>query len=331
MSAAALPIARPAELPALATEHQWLVESLWAHQAVGIIGGEPKCCKSWLALSIAVAFATGRDCLGCYPVRQPGPVLLFAAEDALHIVRERLAALCTAQGLALGKLNLWVITAPSLRLDDANDRQRLTETVALVGPRLLILDPFVRLHRIDENQCAEVAPLLAFLRQLQREHGCAVALVHHARKGGASLRAGQALRGSSELHAWGDSNLYLRRHKSQLLLSVEHRAQPSTAAIGLALQSEAGGLHLSLAPQPSDAEDEPPTAPTGSSESDRILAAMASLGRPARLRELRAASRMRTESLGHALHELTRCGRVTRTEAGWALAANQAAGVSSAL
>ena len=25
------------------------------------------------------------------------------------------------------------------------------------------------------------------------------------------MRAGQALRGSSEFHAWGDSNLYLRR------------------------------------------------------------------------------------------------------------------------
>src|SRR6266496_510861 len=30
-------------------------------------------------------------------------------------------------------------------------------------------------------------------------------------KGAQSVRGGQALRGSSELHAWGDSNLYLRR------------------------------------------------------------------------------------------------------------------------
>ena len=71
-------------------------------------------------------------------------------------------------------------------------------------------DPFVRLHRIDENTASEVAPLLAYLRELQRTLGCAVALVHHARKGG-HARAGQALRGSSELHAWGGSNLYLRR------------------------------------------------------------------------------------------------------------------------
>jgi hypothetical protein len=38
----------------------------------------------------------------------------------------------------------------------------------------------------------------------------AVAVVHHAKKGAGALRAGQALRGSSEFYAWGDSNLYLR-------------------------------------------------------------------------------------------------------------------------
>jgi hypothetical protein len=34
-------------------------------------------------------------------------------------------------------------------------------------------------------------------------------------------------RGSSELHGWGASNLYLRRHREQLSLTVEHRAAPS--------------------------------------------------------------------------------------------------------
>jgi hypothetical protein len=50
---------------------------------------------------------------------------------------------------------------------------------------------------------------------------------HHAKKGAGRARAGQALRGSSEFHAWGDSNLYLRRDGDDLSLSVEHRAAPS--------------------------------------------------------------------------------------------------------
>jgi hypothetical protein len=57
-----------------------------------------------------------------------------------------------------------------------------------------------------------------YLRELQRRHDVAVLVVHHAKKGG-GVRAGQALRGSSEFHAWGDSNLYLRRDGDDLSLA----------------------------------------------------------------------------------------------------------------
>jgi RecA-family ATPase len=58
-------------------------------------------------------------------------------------------------------------------------------------PRLLILDPFVRLHRIDENASGEVAPLLAYLRELQRQHDVAVLVVGagaHRHSGRRTLR-----------------------------------------------------------------------------------------------------------------------------------------------
>src|SRR5262249_22763050 len=60
------------------------------------------------------------------------------------------------------------------RLDLEADRRSLAQTVLELKPRLLILDPFVRLHRIDENASGEVAPLLAYLRELQRRYGCAL-------------------------------------------------------------------------------------------------------------------------------------------------------------
>ena len=40
-----------------APELRWLATQLWFHDAVGIGGGEPKCCKSFLALDLAVALA----------------------------------------------------------------------------------------------------------------------------------------------------------------------------------------------------------------------------------------------------------------------------------
>jgi hypothetical protein len=308
-------------LQPLPQAQHWLIEELWGHEAVGIIGGEPKSCKSFLALDMAVALASGRPCLGRFPVPNKGKVLLFAAEDALHIVRSRLDGICASHGLDLAALDLLVITTPVIRLDQGDDRQRLDNTVAQHQPQLLILDPFVRLHRIDENLSAAVAPLLAFLREIQRRHHAAVALVHHARKGAGAIRAGQALRGTSELHAWGDSNLYIRRIKNRLLLSTEHRAQPSQGAIPIELKADGAALTLAV----TDATDECSTAKamnTSPSPQQRVIEALSLFNAPVRTRRLRDESHIKAESLTRALHELLSTGRVIRTEDGWSLPQN---------
>ena len=84
------PVRRAHELRARPAEQRWLIEDLWSDQAVGIVGGQPKSCKSFLALDMAVSVASGAPCLRRFEVRRTGPVLLFAAEDALHVVRARL-------------------------------------------------------------------------------------------------------------------------------------------------------------------------------------------------------------------------------------------------
>ena len=190
-----LPIEPAHRLASRPAQQRWLVTDLWAEQAVGILGGEPKTCKSFMALELAVAVAAGTPCLRRFAVSCPGRVLLYAAEDAAAVVRQRLDGICATAGVALRDLDIQVITAPTLRLDLSADRASLTHTVAALTPRLLILDPFVRLHRVDENSSGEVAPLLAYLRELQRRHQLAVVVVHHARKAAHRLRDGQALRG----------------------------------------------------------------------------------------------------------------------------------------
>jgi hypothetical protein len=177
-------------------------------------------------------------------------VILYAAEDALHIVRQRLEGICAAAAVPLAELDIQVITAPILRLDLDADRRNLDETIARLQPRLLVLDPFARLHRIDENASGEVAPLLAYLCELQRRYGVAVIVVHHAKKGAGRIRAGQALRGSSEFHVWGDSNLYLLRSSDPrgdaLTLTVEHRAAPAMPTVALELAHRADALALEV-------------------------------------------------------------------------------------
>lgn len=309
-----LPVQRAGELSPAGPLTQWLIQDLWTDQAVGILGGEPKCCKSFLALDMAVSVASGTPCLRQFSVGRQGSVLLFPAEDSLAIVRQRLEGICAAAGLSLGPLPIQVITAPALRLDLETDRQRLTNTVQSLQPILLILDPLIRLHRLDENDASQIAGLLSFLRQLQRQFHLAVVLVHHARKDSHSSRPGQALRGSSELHGWGDSNLYLRRRGEQLTLSTEHRAAASQDHIPLKLAQQGSGLALSLYPR-----QLPPPPPSESSPAERIRKTLAQLDQPVPLQQLRKLCGMRTASVCSALAELSELGLVTRDARGYQL------------
>src|SRR5262245_21155376 len=122
-----LPVEPAWRLAERAPELRWLVTQLWSQDAVGIVGGEPKCCKSFLALDLAVAVAAGVPCLRRFTVPDPGRVLLYAAEDAHPIVRRRLEGIAVAAGVDLRNLDIQVITAPTLRLDLPADRVALQE------------------------------------------------------------------------------------------------------------------------------------------------------------------------------------------------------------
>ncbi|MGH8115206.1 MAG: AAA family ATPase, partial [Rhodanobacteraceae bacterium] len=177
------------------------------------------------------------------------------------------------------------------------------------------LDPFVRLHRIDENASGEVAPLLAYLRELQRRHGLAVLVVHHAKKGAGHVRAGQALRGSSEFHAWGDSNLYLRRLGNELTLTVEHRAAASMPTLTLELAQRGEALALQVCADTPSLCDVP--APT---IDERILGALSDCLHPLPIAELRSLCRVRKATLYARLTELVSTGRLVRCSDGYRLA-----------
>ena len=314
--AGGLPVVRAADLDEPDAARRWLIEELWARAGVGIIGGAPKCGKSWLGLDLVVSLASGTPCLDTFPVVEPGGALVYMAEDAAPIVKARLAGLCRHRGLELAALPIDVITAPSLRLDLPRDQHRLAETVHRHAPRLLLLDPFVRLHRINENQASEVAALLGYLRELQRTHDLAVVVVHHARKHGASAAGGQSLRGSGDFFAWVDTALSLRRARQHLVLAVEHRAAGAPEPVTLALVGSEPDLHLAIvtSQDPSAPRPAPPPPDLDTAVLEALAhAAAAGLPREA----LRAALRVRNERLGEALTRLAAAGHIARHGDAW--------------
>ena len=112
-----LPVVRVADIVTEENPQRWLIDQLWGASAVGVIGGPPKCSKTWLALDMSLSVATGTACLDRYPVPLSGPVLVYLAEDSLAIVRERVEGIARHRGLQLDSVPIHVITAPVLRLD----------------------------------------------------------------------------------------------------------------------------------------------------------------------------------------------------------------------
>lgn len=305
-----LPILQAGALSSQGLESPWLIHSLWTRAAVGIIGGAPKCCKSWFGLDMAVSVSSATPCLGRFPVECPGPALIFLAEDALASVRARIEALCTHRGLLIDKLDLYVITIPALRLDLHDDQARLEATLAALKPRLLVLDPLVRLHRRDENSAADIAALLGFVRELQRTYDAAIALVHHAGKKH-HAQPGQALRGSSDLHAFGDSNAYLARRNGRLILTLEHRSAKSPEPIELILESrpDNSATHLEIAPGSHTVPD--------ASLAQHTLAFLQGIRQPLTRTAIRRHLKVNNQKLGHALDNLAQKQLITKTPQGW--------------
>ena len=309
-----LRVLRAGELPVQLPEKAWLVRDIWSHLAVGFIAGHPKAGKTWLALDLAVSVASGTHCLGRFPVEQPGPVLAYLAEDSLPRVRERLAGICAHRHTALEALDFHLIDRPSLRLDVAEEQALLLEAVARLRPRLLVLDPLVRLHALDENSAAEVSALLGWLRTLSRTHQLAIVVVHHLSK---KIRRnlGQALRGSGDLHAWSDSAAYLTRQQDKLLLTLEHRSSPARSPLGLQLASGRDGStpHLEPLLEPVTSANSPPAL------TDRIIQTLGGGNAPLPRVALRQKLQVNNLKLGVALAALESDGLISRADSGWTM------------
>jgi hypothetical protein len=296
------------------SELEWLIEGLWVAEGVGIVGGNPKAGKTWLALDLALSVASGTPALGVYPIPRAGPVVLFAAEDPPATVRARLEGLAASRELSLESLPLQVILASSLRLDTLADQARLTEVVERFRPRLLVLDPFVRLHRINENSAQEVSGVLAYLRDLQRRCHVAVLVVHHARKAGAGVaQAGLSLRGSGDFYAWGDELLHMRRRRASLELVVEHRSASSPEPVPLELQAAEGQpVHLAVVAAGDGAEP-------GVTLRASVLESLGQADGPTTQEALRRQLRVRWTRLTEPLRDLEREGRIEKLGSGYTL------------
>lgn len=218
---------RPHDVADVPRDRRWLVEGVWPVAGVGVIAATPKIGKTWLAADLAVSVASGTPFAKHFPVSVSGPVLMFASEDQNHEMKDRLRGLAGQRGLALSSLSFGLVDEPSLRLNHPKDLARFERRIRDDRPVLVVLDPLRRIFSGNESSSDAMSAVLGQLRRIQRQYQVAIVLTHHLSKQSEHKPvSGDRMRGSGDLHAWGDANIYAWRSsldENIVIVKVEHR------------------------------------------------------------------------------------------------------------
>lgn len=260
----------------------WIEPGLLPAQGILFVGGEPKVGKSLLVANLALALAAGQDRVG-FTVPVSRRVLICQFELPIPQFVSRLALMRQQIG-AHADQNLLVDTRATGHLLSAT--QGLNHFLAAAreaAAEVIVLDPLYSTHDQDENDTRSMAALCQSLLRLRDASKAALIVVHHVRKSIGRDEIGRAFRGSSALHAVGDSYLLLTRPSAHLT-SVELRFQFRYAAqLGpRLLELESQSLWFSAAGvAPSHVRSRRKIEP------EDVTQALADLGKQARHNQLR--------------------------------------------
>jgi hypothetical protein len=174
------------------------VKDLLPKRGKALLYAPPKAGKSYLCLQLARCIGAEEDFLGI-PTKQ-GKVLYIQFELGEEILQGRL--------LSTGKRydDVYVGTSFSLKIDSAIGQERLWNTLEVVEPNVLILDPWYKSITCDENEAADIIKVTDFLDSLIEGFNCSILIIHHAGKD--ITKRG---RGSSVLEDWVDSYMQMKK------------------------------------------------------------------------------------------------------------------------
>src|ERR671923_1252557 len=270
-----------AEQPA-APQPGWIEPGLLPRQGILFVGGEPKIGKSLLVANLALALAAGQNRAG-FTVPAARRVLMCQFELPVPQFVSRLARMRSSLGMAADQ-NLLVDTRAAGHLLSApQGLHHFLVAAREAAAEVIVLDPLYSTHDQDENDTRAMAALCQSLLRLRETSQAALIVVHHVRKSITRFEIGSAFRGSSALHAVGDSYLLLTRPSPQVP-TIELRFQFRYAASQppRLLQLDPRSLWFSSAGPP------PATvAPRRKVDKTDITQALAEMGDEARYNQLR--------------------------------------------
>src|SRR5262249_57115274 len=140
---------------------QWLLARCFCRTFLSGLVAPGDAGKPTLRLTQAIELATGRELLG-HHIYQRCRVLVVSLEDDRDELHRRLAAICKHHDIKPAELKGWLFCRDLKRVklatrDKNGERQAgplegmLRRAIARTPCDLLILDPFVKLHALAEN------------------------------------------------------------------------------------------------------------------------------------------------------------------------------------
>lgn len=212
----------------------YLIDGLIEVEASCELFAPPSSGKSFVAIAMAAAIATGIDWLGRRT--NQGAVFYLAGEGHAGFAR-RFRAWEIHSGNCLTGAPLFVSKTSAALMSEAS-AQAVTEAIRALcsqhgTPRLIVIDTFARnMGDGDENSNADVGVFINHIDKIRVELGCAILLVHHS--GHATT---ERARGASAL--LGAMDTVFRLDKTGSGMTMTHiKAKESELTPPLALELE---------------------------------------------------------------------------------------------
>jgi len=197
--------------PALLPRREWVYGTTYIRKYVSVTASAGGIGKTSLATVEGLAIATGRDLLG-ENVRRPSNVWIVNLEDPLEEMQLRLAAAMQHYGVDHDDIDgkLFMDAEDTMKMVMAAEgRDGLIQNEALLDFMVgrireldigvVIIDPFVSTHLVNENSNASIQAVVAMFRKLARDTGASVHLIHHVRKGNGDDATIDSVRGAGSL------------------------------------------------------------------------------------------------------------------------------------